>query len=266
VFFANVSFAHVPTPAPNVQFQYENFGFASGRTCETPWIDPSFCEVSHPKEWTQDEFRKIASLLQPLYDGRLQNFFARVNANGFNTIYRYQNAWRKISDAENPNTITYTSFDVGMWVWPDDRSINVGDKIFGDSTFEGQVGFDLQKELVFHEVVHAFEQGKLSYSKEFLDLIRWVRVGDVYMVRGVEPMEIVTLMERMAFLLENNRFEEMVELNRKVGLRHGFPSGYAMLNPQECFAELAAYIHYDPNVRDYMKPEWIEWFHRNVLN
>jgi hypothetical protein len=155
-----------------------------------------------------------------------------------------------------------------MWVWSRDLSINIGDAILSADApaFKAQLGFDMKQNAVLHELVHAYDNGVFSYSDEFLDLVGWVRLGQGFVLKGVDPTEMIAFIEQMKTLQEEKNFQKLLAINRKFGIKHGFPSGYAMNNPQECFAEIAAYVFYDPHVRDYMNPEWIEWFQRTVLN
>lgn len=86
-----------------------------------------------------------------------------------------------------------------------------------------------------------------------------------WVLKGVDESAIVSMFRKMKELIYSGHLEEAVKLNREFGLRHGFPTGYAMINPVECLAELSSYIYYDPRAKEYLRPEVMSWVRENVL-
>ncbi len=247
----------------STQFTFKDFKFSPGKTCETGWIDSSFCEATMPKPWTESEYQAMSTLIATVYEGKLPHFLAQILENGFDTFYRYSFSFQR----RDQNKYERLDF-VGLWVWGVDKSINIADGILnsGDSPLlDPYSKIDIRVFSVFHEMVHAFSM-KLAESKEFLDLIGWVPEGTGHIIRGIAPEEMVLAMTQMKKLSNEKKYEELLKLNREFGIKHGFPSAYSMTIPQECFADLAAYIYLDPKVDEYLKPEWIAWFRKNVLN
>ena len=72
-------------PEMPIQFEFDGFRFSPGRTCDTPWIDLSFCEATGPKQWTAKEFSVATEWLK----GLPESFKLQVKMNHFLTVYRY---------------------------------------------------------------------------------------------------------------------------------------------------------------------------------
>ncbi|MBI3534783.1 MAG: GNAT family N-acetyltransferase [Deltaproteobacteria bacterium] len=92
------------------QFVYKDFNLAPGRTCNTDWIDPSFCEATQPKAWSTTELEAVTGFFAPLYSGKLDFFLNKVLGNGFNTIYRYGHSFRPVGGGK------YAREEHGAWV------------------------------------------------------------------------------------------------------------------------------------------------------
>lgn len=62
-----------------------------------------------------------------------------------------------------------------------------------------------------------------------------------------------------------NRKWEALKLEREFGMSKGLPRFYSTSNPAEAFADVVAFIYFDPNVKSYLSPEMIEYIDKNVL-
>lgn len=239
-------------PALPIEGTFNGFHFTPGRPCEQMLFPTDLCRSMHPKSWTRSEMLRMEALLAPLFEGTstLTHFFSRIQANGFNSILRY------------------ASGSGSAWVSRKDNSINIADSLLNrvyppDTTS----GFNLQSQIVLHELAHAFDHQGLAYSTEFLRLAGWTEgPGRQYYIAGVQPSEIDAAVGRFVALIREGKMTEAYTVNRNFGLAHGFPTAYSMTTPSECFAEMVSHAFFDPLAGRYMSPELLSWLRANVLH
>jgi hypothetical protein len=162
----------------------------------------------------------------------------------------------------------YSRGSASGWVFPKDHSIGIADSLL-DRPYprDSFSGFDTRMQVVFHELVHAFDSLEhLAYESEFLELLGWRKVdGEYRLNRGPGHEEVGRVVSEMTRLIQERRMEESYRLNREFGLRYGMPTAYSMTSPGECFAEVVSHVFYDPRVSTYMSPEIIDWVRARVL-
>jgi len=234
-----------------VQETFHGLSFSPGRPCGQRLFPEELCRTMRPKRWLPNEIAAVRGLLAPLFEPGtgLPGFIGRVRANGFGPILRY------------------SSGSGSAWVSHKDHSIDVADSLL-DREYppDTSSGFDLRKQILLHELAHAFDIRELVYSEEFLGLAGWREENGAYVLPGVDGAELRATVARFIRLIGEGKMLEAYRLNRDYGLAHGFPTAYAMTSPSECFAELASHIFYDPTAERYLNAELVRWFRRRVLN
>ena len=242
-------------PVMPVEFRISGFDLSPGRSCDNGWIDSSFCLATSPKSWTEEESGKLRSWLSQLPAA----FLEKVRSNGFVTIYRYAHGF--VKTATNG---AYIRDEPLAWVWSVDKSVNISDFVFFASTLRDPISnYDFAQKTLVHELGHAYDNG--SIGEDFLKLTGWQESGGKWALRNVDMTEVnATYAEvrRLGFegLSDPPKLIEAMRLNRDFGIKHGFPTVYAMTNPSECFAEILAHVLVDPAHAQYLKPEVVEWF------
>lgn len=247
-------------PDMPVLFEASGFSFSPGRTCENGWIDRSFCIVTEPKAWSPSEFQEVAIWLEELP----KSFLAKVQTHGFTVFYRYGHGFEKNL------TGGYIRQEPLAWVWGVDRSVNISDLVFFPNVPRDPISnYNFAKRTIFHELAHAFDAGTIG--QEFLDLIGWKFVNGEWVLNGIDMQDVqrtYSEVRRLGFegLNEGDlrKVAASLRLNREYGMRYGFPTVYAMTNPSECFAEIAAHIFVDPAYSSYLKPEIVSWIKSRI--
>lgn len=260
-FFSSLALAAPGFPSVPAQFVFKDFLFLPGHECGPGGFDPSFCEAAKPGRWSEKEYEILKIYLDPLYVGKLDRFRTQILGKGFSRLYRYGNGFRPIGNGK------YVREPHGAWVWGRDLSINFSDFAFIPGFPPDPLsGFSVQSEAVLHEFAHAFSFNEPELMREFNQLVGWTQVGeDSWELVGASKLQVHQVVTRLRELMLAGKIEEALRLNRKYGVSHGFPTSYSMLNPDECFAEIAAHIYFDPRVEEYLKPEIIHWFREKVL-
>lgn len=164
---------------------------------------------------------------------------------------------------------TYVRDEPLAWVWGVDKSINISDFVFFAGAPRDPIsGYDFAQKTFVHELAHAYDNGTIG--ADFLELVGWQQVDGAWTLRGVDMAEVNSTyaeVKRIGFegLNDPPKLVEAMRLNRDYGMKHGFPTVYAMTNPSECFAEIAAHILVDPAHARYLSFDVVEWFNGLVI-
>jgi len=260
LFSINLAVAQSEPPLMPVQFTYKDFNFVPGKTCESTWIDNSFCAATGPKPWRSEEANLMIDYLTPLYSGRLDAFVRNILNKGFHSIHRYSHGFKPVGNGK------YTREEYAAWVWIYDNSINISDLALVPNLPKDPIGgFELQKVAILHEFSHAFSSNEIELMDEFYKLTGWSKHGDAYVLANTDIREVYKIISQSHSLMLAGQIEEAIKLNRNYGIKHGFPTAYAMVNPGECFAEIASHVFFDSRIHEYLKPEIIDWAQKRVL-
>lgn len=242
------------------------FEFVGGKTCgPTQKLDASFCKMAEPKPWTAAELNEVQDLAFLItHSSRLSCFVSKVSSHGFAKVFRYTYGAYRLHEHE-----AYVRADrFAMWVYGPDLSINIADRFFAIRLKNDPVsGYPIKQMIFMHELVHAFDVDlTLAMGREFLQLVGFEpNVNGSWHLRNVDSSEIDAQVRAWLSLNTQGREAEGYRAMRTYAMARGYPSAYAMTNPVEMFAELAAHLAFDPLAERYMDPRVVTWFDRNVF-
>jgi hypothetical protein len=235
--------------------------------CRARNLPDSYCETADPQPWSDTERRMIDPILERIRGALGQQALARLESRNFDRIYRmkYKN-FMLVDHAQRK--VTYHRTDPATaWIYAPFQIIAVSDVFFRPANGIRAFSRTTRREFaLLHEIMHAFDMaaGQLSTDKEFMELTGWQWNGSQYINRHVPPAIVSEKMSDILNLWNSGHEQQAYELDRTTGMARGFPSIYALTSPQECFAELGAYILFDENVAKYLPPRWIDWFSRKL--
>ncbi|MGE3974660.1 MAG: hypothetical protein AB7F59_09055 [Bdellovibrionales bacterium] len=218
--------------------------------------------MSEPLEWRDEEVELLQKHLAKFQSGNLKNFFARLRANGYQSLYRFRNgvSWNK---EERRFFMNLTSAAwVSLPTMIGEGGINITDQLFQQKAVD-PVGFSQIEAILFHELVHAFVKNDSKLIEEFYHVIEFDKVwkqadgmaADIQMSR-----QLIAAYSHMGDW--NRAYIEQKEAGRRLGL----PSLYALENISEALADVATYVYLDPTSAEYIATPVREWVLKNILN
>lgn len=238
-----------------------------------PWQDcvrPKQCQAMQPKEWSTSELFFLSETLNEFKKNGLSHFLAKIQSNNILTLER-ATAW--YSFGPNPFQPVYAPNNyIHAIAMPDEHSsIVILDKFFSREVPNDPItGVDFIKITLLHELAHAFDSnGKLSSAKEFYEEAGFVNLDEDIYIPQLEPTRS-SLAElaryQSSMMKKSNFFEEAEKFEREFGMKIGLPRLYSASNPAEAFADLVAYIYFDPKASGYISKKLLEYIDNNVLD
>lgn len=185
-----------------------------------------------------------------------------------------QKGYSKILIAPNKNSdIAFTDFNTQLIV--------LQQRYFDfarESLAVKDLKFSAQDTFLFHEVLHAFDDD-FSVARSGSQFIGWGSVSpqknrdEIYFAKNFGDTANLWITQNQVNritsgfkALENLSLWEKYMIVRTETKKFGYPSWYAMDGgPVESFAEVGAFIAFDPEASSYIRPDTYKWFMENVL-
>jgi len=257
---ADVAFAKAAKSA------FDIMTFADSFECNEKFPHSSFCEAVEFKAWSESEKEIVGTYLKNLNDPRLGFFLKKLKSKGISKIHRvsYSSSWYS-SVADRQVKFIRAADKAMLWVNPVTHVIGFTDTFFTSTEFMDPYAQVSRKQLnVLHELAHAFDisLGHISSEQAFSKATGWYWnvESKEFAIRGFESVQTNSEFQSVLDLIKNDKTAAAYERDRVLGVLHGFPTVYSMLNSHECFAELLSYYILDPTAPVYLSKDVMSYF------
>jgi hypothetical protein len=132
--------------------------------------DARQCLVAGPKDWREEERRIVEDALQRLTSHELvRGILVRARENGYGGVRRYASDTRREASGTH-----VTKFSPGFVLY-NSRVVGITDAFFVTADLRDPLsGYRFGDLILLHELIHAFDDRKLSTGPEFTSLTGWV--------------------------------------------------------------------------------------------
>jgi hypothetical protein len=243
-------------------------------------------------QWDAEKIAIVRALLEK-YARELPGLMNQVTKNGL----------KKICLSKFPSGSGIIAVAPLVSIGDDTLSINP-DLFFQKGFKDPYAGFERAEHSFLHELLHIRVKSAVSnYFPDFLKITGWEIIENngvlpEYQIVKPPPPEWSTVKKVTIWVKSQGRVwgprdngsksisrseiddaetraeKVLAQTNDWVGARrvardyargHGFPTIYSMTDPDESFAEFGAFIYLDPTATQYMTPEVIQFFKKNIL-
>jgi hypothetical protein len=226
--------------------------------------DAQRCAVARPKEWTPDERRFVEDSLRRLMANEVvRGIVAGARANGYPGIRRYSTHTEL-----HPTDGRVPAFSPGFVLFKA-KVIGITDAFFAMAdVIDPMSGYRFSDLVLLHELIHAFDDRKVSADTEFAALTGWsFRNGRWQYAHRINYSEYQGVVAETRTLYGLARYADAWERDRAFATRmtFAFPTIQSLVNPGESFADILAHLLVDSTAATYLEPDVIAWFERRVL-
>ena len=240
------------------------FEFADTYECNDRFPHHSFCKAVVFKKWKKEEKELIRSYLNDFNVPVLENFFKKIKESGITKIHRVEHAasWKALIQERRVEFFRRNT-KVLIWVNPVTKVMGITDSYFKGTKFiDPYVRMPRKKINILHEMVHLYDLATHHAVKNsnFNDVVgwEWEKEKNRFGIRNVDYDIVENQFREILNLVKQKKSKKAYALDRKLGIKYGFPTLYSMTSKAECFAEFLAYYVLDPNSKNYMNANIIE--------
>ena len=240
-------------PAPMPETRQPAFGGHSD-CIEKRTMSDGFCiRTDASAQLTDDDTRFLRLKIRSL-EKKFPKLFANVLAKGFGNIF--------IKSAEVGESggavLGETDIDKRQFVFYSDFfSVEKNNPSLQD------LGYSVSDIIIVHELMHAYDD-KDELVQNNLKILGWDSSGSLNIWATNDSVSKIKN-ELQPLLSKLGPWKIYVDARKRLQ-PFGYPSIYSVLGgPTESFAELGAYIALDPAAPNYIPPQTIKWFRKNVL-
>jgi hypothetical protein len=231
--------------------------------CETTQ-DVQRCLVARPKEWSPAEHEAMTEALQRLASNELvRGILVGLRDNGYAGLRRYATATKR-----DPVQGRVAMFSPGFVLYIA-KDIGITDAFFQTQSVTDPIsGYRYGDLILLHELVHAYDDGKVSSREEFTSVTGWW-YGDSRWKYG-NPVDVPsyrTVFAQTLMSYARGEYRDAWSRDRyfATAMTVPLPTIQSLVSPDESFADILAHLILDERAATYLKPAVVEWFEEEVF-
>jgi hypothetical protein len=226
--------------------------------------DVPHCEQARPKEWTDADARLVNVTLERLRGHELARGIVRdVLGNGYRGLQRYA------SDVQRTASGAYvTKFGPGFVLYAP-KIIGITDAFFTLADVrDPRGGYRVGDLVLLHELIHAYDNRTQSTAPSFTAVTGWkFENGKWHYANRVSIAAYNGVYAETLTLYARERYADAWARDRSfaTSLPVPVPRLQSLVTPAESFADILAHLILDPTAREYLQPQVVQWFEKNVF-
>jgi hypothetical protein len=193
----------------------------------------------------------------------VRGIVAGARANGYAGLRRYST-----HTEVHPRQGRIAAFSPGFVLFKS-KVIGITDAFFAMRDVTDSIsGYRFTDLVLLHELIHAFDDRKLSMDAEFAALTGWVFRNERWeYANRINYSEYKGVVAQTRSFYGLGRYADAWASDRAFAttMPFAFPTIQSLVNPGESFADILAHLIVDPAADNYINPDVVRWFDRAVL-